>query len=77
MIPNSLKEIDSLEVFKRAIKKWETENCPCQKRRFFITLNLKETIIFENKRQHNILIKNLDISIDYAVCYSIIDILLK
>ena len=30
LVPNSLKEIDSLEVFKQAIKKQKPKNCPCR-----------------------------------------------
>ena len=30
LVPNNLKVIDSLEFFKQAIKKWKSENCPCQ-----------------------------------------------
>ena len=29
-IPSHLKEIDSLNNFKNAIKKWKQESCPCQ-----------------------------------------------
>ena len=28
LVPNSIKKIDSLEVFKQAIKEWKLENCP-------------------------------------------------
>ena len=30
MVPDTYKNIDSLYNFKRAIKKWKAENCPCR-----------------------------------------------
>ena len=30
MVPDTYKNIDSLYNFKKAIKKWKAENCPCR-----------------------------------------------
>ena len=56
VVPNNLKETNSLEVFKQAIRKWQPENCSCQLCKvyvqsigLFIKLNLKEAIVFDDK----------------------------
>ena len=30
LVPNELKELSNLSAFKKAIEKWETQNCPCR-----------------------------------------------
>ena len=40
-------------------------------------LNLKEAIAFDDKNQNNVMNGNVDVSIDYAVCYTTINILMK
>ena len=30
LVPNSMREIQSLEIFKKEIKKWVPQNCPCR-----------------------------------------------
>ena len=36
MVPDTYKNIDSLYNFKKAIKKWKPENCPCKICQIFI-----------------------------------------
>ena len=30
LVPNELKDIGNLATFKKAIKKWSSEKCPCR-----------------------------------------------
>ena len=30
LVPSNLKEISDLDEFKKAIKQWKTEDCPCR-----------------------------------------------
>ena len=30
MLPNELKECESLDLFKTSIKSWKPDNCPCE-----------------------------------------------
>ena len=30
LVPNEMKNLESLTAFKTAIKKWKTRNCPCR-----------------------------------------------
>ena len=30
LVPNEMKNLESLTAFKTAIKKWKTTNCPCR-----------------------------------------------
>ena len=62
VVPNNLKETNSLEVFKQAIRIWQPENCSCQLCKvyvqsigLFIKLNLKEAIVFDDKSQDNVI----------------------
>ena len=36
ILPNEIKEKETLEAFKVAIKKWKPENCPCRLCKCFI-----------------------------------------
>ena len=36
MVPDTYKNIDSLHNFKKAIKKWKAENCPCKICKIFV-----------------------------------------
>ena len=30
LLPENIKEVESLEIFKRKIKKWSCDDCPCR-----------------------------------------------
>ena len=30
LVPNSMREVQNLEIFKKEIKKWVPQNCPCR-----------------------------------------------
>ena len=36
LIPNKLKELESVNLFKKEIKKWRPTNCPCRLCRTYI-----------------------------------------
>ena len=38
MVPDTYKNIDSLYNFKKVIKKWKRENCPCRICKVFVNL---------------------------------------
>ena len=46
MLPNDLKECESLEKFKSSIKSWKPDNCPCELCKTYVQ-GLGYTVIFE------------------------------
>ena len=46
MLPNSLKECESLEKFKSSIKSWKPVNCPCELCKTYVQ-GLGYTVLFE------------------------------
>ena len=46
MLPNDLKESESLEKFKSSIKSWKPDNCPCELCKTYVQ-GLGYTVIFE------------------------------
>ena len=46
MLPNELKECDSLDSFKSSIKSWKPDNCPCEICKVYIQ-GLGYTTLFE------------------------------
>ena len=52
LVPSNLKEISELDKFKKAIKQWKPEDCPCRLCKVFVQNvgfleknNLKEVVI--------------------------------
>ena len=36
LVPSNLKEISDLDKFKKAIKQWKPQDCPCRLRKVFV-----------------------------------------
>ena len=36
LVPNDIKKLESLESFKKAVKSWKTDDCPCHLCRVFL-----------------------------------------
>ena len=51
LVPSNLKKVSDLDKFKKAIKQWKTESCPCRLRKtcakcwFSGKNNLKEVVV--------------------------------
>ena len=46
LLPNSLKECESLDKFKASIKSWKPSNCPCELCKTYVH-GLGYTVLFE------------------------------
>ena len=52
ILPDRLKNVNSIQAFKMQIKKWKPENCPCRLCKVYVQMSvLFKTISIERKNE--------------------------